>query len=159
MDIIKFLDLHVDIINYILVICDYKSILHLNCTCKLINNIDLEDILINKSKRLKISNENKTYYVPRTIAFNRLSLLSYDDMIISIIKYLLDNYIEFAYDDIILTDNYNRSLIIGFSGTKDIITTSNGTTIIQTYYIFCKLLNLDYFSKYQRSGFAKIINK
>jgi len=44
------IDLPIDLINEILLMCDYRSILRMNCICKLINNIDLKSLLINKSK-------------------------------------------------------------------------------------------------------------
>lgn len=76
--ITKFTDLPTDIIIDILCICDYKSILRLNCTCKLINNIKVEIILISKSIKIKDIKNNTDHLIPRLIIFNEKSLKSYD---------------------------------------------------------------------------------
>ena len=141
---VKFLDLPTDIINDILVICDYKSILRLNCTCKLINNIDLKTLLINKSKKFGI--KNTEHFIPRSIIYSEKSKLTYDDTIISCLNYLFSNNIELGYNDRILPDNRKESGCmgaIGFSGCKGKIT-FRGIIIKPTYKIFEKFLSFRY---------------
>lgn len=130
----------IDLINEILFVCDYKSILYMNCTCKLINNIDLEIILINKSKKGFIKNTD--HFIPRSIIYNEKSLRTYDDMIISCLNYLFSNNIKFAYGDRILPDNRKETGCvgaIGFSACKGIIT-FKGNVINPTHKIFQKFL-------------------
>lgn len=92
-----------ELIIEILLLCDYKTILYMNCTCKSINNINLENILITKSKKVVIKNTD--HFIPRSIIYNEKSLRTYDDMIISCLNYLFTNNINFAYNDRILPDN------------------------------------------------------
>ena len=150
--IAKFTDLPTDVITHILLICDYKSILRMNCICKLINNIDLETVLITKSKRVKDIVGNIDHFIPRSIIYNKENSLSQDNMIIAYIKYIFDNNIDFAYDDKILFDNRpdSRGNIgcfgpIGFTGAMGIITTKYGTVITPTYKIFQKLLKFQFY--------------
>jgi hypothetical protein len=146
MDIVtKFTDLHTDVLVHILIICDYKSILFMNCTCKLLNNIDLETILITKSKR--VIRDNIDHLIPRSIIFDKENSRSYDNMIIACLKYFLNNNIDLAYDDKILPDKRadSRGNIgcfgpIGFSGCMGIIITKHGIVITPTYKIFEKFL-------------------
>ena len=70
--ITKFTELPTDLIIDILVMCDYKSILYSNSTCKLINNINLETILISKSQKLKDVYKNKDHLIPISIIFNSM---------------------------------------------------------------------------------------
>jgi hypothetical protein len=143
-ELTKFVDLPIDLINHILFICDYKSILYLHCTCKLINNIDLEIVLIDKSKIIKNIIGNTNHLVPLSTIFD--SPRTYDDTIISCLKYLLNNNIDFAYGDKILPDNRNGGCIgaIGFTGCKGIITL-RGIVITPTYKIFQKFLKFQFY--------------
>jgi hypothetical protein len=116
--------------------------LRLNCACKLVNNIDLETLLINKSKKVGI--KNTEHFIPRSIILRNLS--TYDDTIISCLNYLFSNNIELGYNDRILPDNRKESGCvgaIGFSGCKGKIT-FRGIVIKPTYKIFEKFLSFRY---------------
>ena len=136
-------DLPTDLILEILFVCDYRSILYLNSTCKPLNNINLETILINKSKRIKDIVGNIDHLIPLSIVYNKENLL----LIIAYLKYLFDNNINFAYDDRILPDNRNSGCVgaIGFTGYKGIIATKHGIVIAPTYKIFQKFLQFKFY--------------
>lgn len=135
-------DLPIELIIEILFICDYRSILRMNCTCKLINNIDLEVLLIDKSKRVI----NNVHYIPQPIIFHNGNVTIYDDLIISCLKYLFDNDVNLAYDDKILPNKGEpyANGCIAFSGINKVIKTSSGITVKPTYNIFKKLLKFDF---------------
>jgi len=141
-----FSDLPIDVINYMMLTCDYKSILFMYCTCKLVNNIDLETILITKSRLIKNIIGNTDHFIPRSIIYSEKSKLTYDDMIISCLNYLLNNNIDIAYGDRIVPDNKKETGYVGsmgFPGRKDIIT-FRGIVINPTYKIFQKFLTFKY---------------
>ncbi len=123
----KFTNLPLDIINEIIFCCDYKSILYLNCTCK---KFTLESILI-KSKRLKNSVGNSTHAIPIKCLWK---IQTHDDMIMSIMKYIFDNNIVFAYGDQITFLKKGNEGCIGFIGCQGYM------TITPTYKIFEKIL-------------------
>jgi len=136
------IDLPIDVISEILFICDYTSILRMNCTCKLINDIDLEVILVNKSKRII----NKVHYIPQPIIFHNGDVTVYDDLIISCLKYLFDNDVNLAYNDKFLPNKgepYSDGCFL-LSGINKITKTSSGIIVKPTYDIFCKFLNFDF---------------
>ncbi len=148
----KLTDLPIDLINEIIFICDYKSILYLNCTCKLINNIDLENVLINKSKRIQNVMGNTDHLIPRSIVYNKENSLTSGHMIIAYLKHLFDNNINLAYDDKISPDNRPDSNgnigcfgHIGFTGCKGITTTKYGDIVNPTYKIFEKFLKIHFY--------------
>lgn len=124
MNIINF---PLDIINEITFVCDYKSILYLNCTCK---KFTLESILI-KSKRLKNSIGNSIHRIPSKCLGK---IQTHDDMIISIMIYIFDNHIDFAYGDQIKLVQQANEGCIGFTGCKGYM------TITPTYKMFEKIL-------------------
>jgi hypothetical protein len=135
-------DLPIELIIEILFICDYRSILRMNCICKLINNIDLESLLINKSKRVI----NQVHYIPQPIIFHNGDVTVYDDLIISFLKYLFDNDVNLAYNDKILPNKCEPYAdgCISFSGINKIIKTSSGITVKPTYNIFEKFLKFHF---------------
>lgn len=135
------IDLPIDIITEILFTCDYRSILRINCTCKLINNIDLKSLLINKSKR--VNNQNDKHYIPLSVFLDK-KIQTSDDMTISWLKYLFDHNIELGYNDIILPDIEGKPICIGFTGCKGLSVTSRGIIINPTYKIFTKFLKFDF---------------
>jgi len=136
------IDLPIDVITEILFICDYRSILRMNCTCRLINNIDLESLLINKSKLVI----NQIYYIPQPIIFHNGDVTVYDDLIISCLNYLFDNDVNLAYDDKILPNKGEPYAdgCISFNGINKITKTSSGIIVNPTYNIFWKFLNFDF---------------
>jgi hypothetical protein len=134
-------DLPIELITEILFTCDYRSILRMNCTCKLINNIDLKSLLINKSKRVVA--ENNKHYIPLSVFLGK-HISTAEDMIISWLKYLFNNDIELGYNDIILPDIKGKPICIGFTGCKGLSVTSRGIIINPTYKIFTKFLKFDF---------------
>ena len=141
--ITKFTDLPNDIIIDILCMCDYRSMLRSNCVSKLINNIGLEIILIRKSKQIQNIMGNTDHLVPISIIFS--SVHTYDDTIISCLKYLFSNNIDLAYGDRVLPDRRGAGCAgaIGFTGYKGKTTTSSGVIVNPTYKIFDKFLKFE----------------
>lgn len=144
----KLINLPFDLLNEIILICDYKSVLYLNCTCKLLNAIDLEITLTNKSKRIQCRIGNEDHIIPRSIILNRKNLLTYDDMIIACLKHFINN--DLAYNDKFSIDkrpdsngNIGCFGAIGFTGCKGIMTTKYGDIVTPTYKIFEKILKFE----------------
>lgn len=88
----------------------------MNCTCKRINNIDLETILITKSRLIKNVIGNVDHLIPLSIVYNKKNLLTSDNMIVAYLKYLFINNFNLAYDDKIFPDNKNSGYVgaLGF---------------------------------------------
>jgi len=133
------IDLPIDVVTEILFTGDYRSILLMNCTCKLINNIDLEVLLINKSKRIVA----KDHYIPTSVFLGK-GIFSSEDMTICWLKYLFNNDIELGYNDIILPDIEGKPIVIGFTARKGLSVTSRSIIINPTYEIFIKFLKFDF---------------
>jgi hypothetical protein len=132
-------NLPIDIIEEVLFACDYRSILRMSCMCKMLNNINLESLLINKSKKVS-NNENKTHYIPIVVFLNK-HISTPEDMVICWLKYLFNENINFGYQDIILPEMLSNSIAIGFTGCK------GWQSVNPTYNIFMKILTFN-FSNY-----------
>ena len=118
--------------------------MRLSYVSKLINNINLETILINKSKQIKNIMGNTDHFIPISIIFS--SVHTYDDTIISCLKYLFNNNVDLAYGDRVLPDRRGANEFtgaVGFTGYKGITTTKYGNVINPTYHIFDKLLKFE----------------
>lgn len=95
-----------DLLIEILLLCNYKSIIITSLTCKTINNLNYDNIILQKSK----------LYIKETPTKHIINIDYISKNVNNIIMFLLNNDIDFKYNDEIIHYGLNFS----YDKTKNI---------------------------------------
>jgi hypothetical protein len=131
----NFLNFPDELIRLIVLTCDYKSISILNRVCKFIYDMNLEKLLMEKSTLN--TDDTITYHtIPHSVVSHIDDIFEYyisNILMINGLKYLLNNYINFKNNDIIVFKRdisvLNRECIgiTGETGPRGYINTNNNS--------------------------------